>query len=178
LWKSGKAGDANNVAGGRDDRRQSLVVVMIDLREVGHLRARRLGAAVQLAAGCARFCLNLMLSVRCVAAGRRGRPGSWSSRFVPRVWLSVPNGTRHSGPCDTPPEMLNSNWSPPGSSLTDAAANARTTVFTIIGTIKGQIDEAKNLLRDSEAERKHPSTSDDDSSPCPRVSRPGSRPQR
>lgn len=49
-------------------------------------------------------------------------------------------------------DWLNSDWWPPESSLADAAADARATVFTLIGTIKGQIDEAKGLLWDSEAD--------------------------
>jgi hypothetical protein len=49
-------------------------------------------------------------------------------------------------------DWLNSDWWPPGTSLADAAADARTRVFTMIGTIKGQIDEIKNLLRDSETD--------------------------
>lgn len=49
-------------------------------------------------------------------------------------------------------DWLKSDWRPPENSLTDTAADARTTVFTLISTIKDQTDEAKDLLRDSQAD--------------------------
>ena len=47
-------------------------------------------------------------------------------------------------------DWLNSQWHPAGSPLRDTAADARTSVLKIIAITKGQIDEAKGILWDSE----------------------------
>lgn len=42
-------------------------------------------------------------------------------------------------------DWLNSDWWPQGTPLTDDAADARTKALALIGTVKGQIDQIKNL---------------------------------